>query len=160
VGSRGGYQAVVRRDTFESLAAQSLNDDDAPEVPGLEVVIHSDGRAGRSRHVLQFAAVLAESRYGIFELPRAEAEVLGLTIARPPVPGVSAFIPSVPVPVSAAPNPRPDPALESVLQRVRAGWKLALFDPREGALVGALWLFLGAPLFTLGRRRLLERLGR
>lgn len=160
-GSPGGYQAVVKRDTFDHYSARSMNDDAALEVPGIEIVIFSDGRAGRSRHVVQLAGVLAASRYGIFLLPQDTEPPPVVTV--PPLPPP----PPPPPPPPAAPVPAPPPLdaggepreiVISERHEVREGWRIALFDPREGALLGALWLFFLTPAALVARRRRLERL--
>jgi hypothetical protein len=155
-GSPGGYQSVVRRDIFESLAASALNSDDAPEVPGLEVIAYADGRAGRSRQIFQFAAVEAESRYGIYLLPSEteQAPTRARTIRKtivPPAPPPARVEPGVPPTVTRD-------VVSEVIRRVRDGWRLALSSPRDALLLGALWVFLATPVSVIARRRKLERL--
>lgn len=65
-GSKGGYQALVRRSVPEQLQEQILNEqpNDRIEIPALVVTIYED-RAKPSRTIFEFAAVEAEARYGI-----------------------------------------------------------------------------------------------
>ncbi|MGH2829892.1 MAG: hypothetical protein ACRDJM_05365, partial [Actinomycetota bacterium] len=94
-GSKGGYQSIVRKERFRSYAEHALNDDDTDEIPAIQVIVFSDGRAGRTRQIVQLAGVQAESHYGIYLLPDAggtapEPEPTTITTIRPspaPAPG-------------------------------------------------------------------------
>ena len=154
-GSRGGYQAVVQKETFRGYAEKTLNDDDSPEVTGMQLTFFADARAGRSRQVVQLAGVQTESHYGIYLLgsdapePTPEPEP---TLA--PVPTIA---PTIDVP--EAPKP-PQPVVagtktvtESFVRRIAAGSHVALANPKDALLLGTLWLFLGLPAYLIWRRR-------
>jgi hypothetical protein len=65
-GSKGGYQAVVRRSPDEQVQEIVLNEQPADriEVPGMVVTIFEDAQRP-SRTVIELAAVEVEARYGI-----------------------------------------------------------------------------------------------
>ncbi|MCA1834554.1 MAG: hypothetical protein LC750_17805, partial [Actinobacteria bacterium] len=152
-GSPGGYQSVVRRNTAEAMAARSLNDDDATEVPGLELVVFADGRAGRTRQVLQFAAVAAEAHYGIYLLPGESTQPPPAFIA-PPVPVIG---PVVPPPAPSKPvhvRGKTETFTERVVKRVKAGFGIFAAAPHQAGLLIALWAFLLLPGYLVVRRRL------
>lgn len=150
-GSKGGFQAVIEKERFSSLSSRALNDDDTTEVPGVEIVVFFDGRAGRTREVIQLAAVQAESHYGIFLLPGAA----------PPAPlPIEAPLPA-PRPAVAPPPPPPAPApapqvstVERVNRRIGLGLGVFLSDAREAVLLAGLWAFLALPGYLVWRRRL------
>ncbi|MBW3667855.1 MAG: hypothetical protein KY443_01465 [Actinobacteria bacterium] len=65
-GSKGGYQALVRRSLPEQLQEVVVNGQtpERVEVPGAVLTLAMDNRV-RSRMILELAAVAAEARYGI-----------------------------------------------------------------------------------------------
>lgn len=67
-GSDGGYQALVTKDQQLAVSERTVNADPTDTVVGLEIIVYTDGGAGRSRQIFQFAGVHAESHYGIFPL--------------------------------------------------------------------------------------------
>ncbi|HVL89904.1 MAG TPA: hypothetical protein VM841_06680 [Actinomycetota bacterium] len=153
-GSKRGYQAVVQKETFRGYAEKTLNDDDAPEVTGMQVTFFADGRAGRSRQVVQLAGVQAESHYGIYLLgqdaPEPEPE------PEPSVEPVPTVEPTVDAPVPPPPAPvvkGTKTVTETFVRRIAAGSALALAKPKDALLLGALWLFLGLPAYLILRRR-------
>lgn len=157
-GSPGGYQAVVERERVGALAARALNDDDTTEVAALQVVMYADGRAGRTRGVLQLAAVQAEAHYGIFLIPTD----LG-ALAPPPenlLPAVDgAQRQPAPLHSATAPEPvKPRSVFQSIVEHIRDGWRVGFSHATDGILLGTLWSFLALPLFLALRRRSLARL--
>lgn len=154
-GSPGGYQAIVEKERFRQLAARSLNDDDTTEVPALEIAVYSDGRAGRTRAIVQLAAVQAEAHYGIYVLPTLFDGRLVCFCRPEPGPDLPRAVvpPSLPgPPVTAV---APTPVFEKVVTAVREGWKIGVTHLDEGALLGAMWLFFAAPALLALRRRAL-----
>ena len=73
-GTPGGYQAVVAKDRGLRVSEAAVNDDPTDTVAGLEIVYVNDNLQGRSRQIVQFAAVHAESHYGITLLPGVPAD--------------------------------------------------------------------------------------
>lgn len=80
-GTPGGYQAVVAKDKGLRVSEAAVNDDPTDTVAGLEIVYVNDNGQGRSRQIVQFAAVHAESHYGITLLPAALAATGGTSAA-------------------------------------------------------------------------------
>lgn len=155
-GSPGGYQAIVQKGTFRSFAERALNDDDAAEVAGMQVVVYSDGRAGRTRQVIQIAGVQVEAHYGIYLLPTSKLPQTGggEDSAAPTAVLSGGF--EQPAGVFApetAPSART--VIERVVRRIAEGFALFLSDPREGGLLAVLWSFLALPAYLLYRRRLI-----
>lgn len=153
-GSKGGYQAVVEKFRFRAYAERALNDDESPEVAGMQIVVFADARAGRSRQIVQLAAVQAEAHYGIFRLAGE-----GSTVKRP---GEVIVVPSVgPLPTIApgAPSvdrgarPRVIHGVERIVERIATGVGVALTSPRHAALLAALWSFFALPAYLMRRRR-------
>lgn len=159
VGSPGGYQAVIEKQRFRSYSERALNDDDGPEVVGLQLVTYADARAGRSRQVVQIAGVQAESHYGIYVLPQDEGApqrpIAGI-VAPPPV------VPTTAPPVVAEPvadrrsTPSPGSSIERVLRRVATGVGILIGSPYLIARLAVLWAFLALPVYLVVRRRALR----
>lgn len=152
-GSPGGYQAVVRRNLFEAYTARSLNDDDVHEVPGFEVVFYSDGRAGRTRHILQFAAVLAETHYGIYLLPGSapdERPAVPIVLPRRSIVAPPPVSPAEPKAVS-----KTETIVERIVKRIATGYHLFGVGLRRASLLAVLWIFLLLPGYLIVRRRMI-----
>lgn len=153
-GSQGGYQAVVQKETFRGYAEKTLNDDDTPEVTGMQLTFFADARAGRSRQVVQLAGVQAESHYGIYLLgsdapdPEPEPEP---TVA--PVPTIAPTVAPVPAGPPPAAVKGTKTVTETFVERIAAGSALALAKPKDALLLATLWLFLGLPAYLIWRRR-------
>jgi hypothetical protein len=156
-GSPGGYQAIIQKEHFREFAERALNDDDTLEVPGMQIVVYSDGRAGRSRYVVQLAGVQAEAHYGIYLLPD--------TTGPAPQPSIAASLKPVaapkPAPTIAPAPPAAPPAPRSIVERftrrVAAGFGVALARPADASLLAVLFAFFALPGYLLWRRRLSGR---
>lgn len=177
-GTPGGYQAVVFKDEPVQAADATVNDDTSQTVPALQAVVYNDGAEGRSRVIAQFAGVRAEARYGIIPLP-------SFTIPDPPefmptdfgptlVPGTPGT-PGVFVPATADEYGfviRGARAEEIALTTANDGrrrlpggplaalggaLKWLVENPREFALLFAMWLVLGIPVYQTVRRRSFEQ---
>lgn len=177
-----GYQAVVVKDPDEQRADLAVNDDGAVTVPGLEVVVYNDGSQGRSRLVVQLASVHAESRLGITRLPvLGELGVLppdlptgpdGLTVFKPvgdaglgtssfgssPQPRVVPVVAAGVVPASrVGPVNFPRSRLPGPLGAISDAIRLLVNNPRQFALLLALWSLLATPVYLFTRRRAFTR---
>lgn len=153
-GSKGGYQAVVEKERFRSYSERSLNDDETAEIPGLQLVVFNDGRAGRTRHLIQIAGVQAESHYGIYLLPEEGSES---PPPEPPRPIITRPEPPEPAPSAGAPVPVPPrvrSVIDRVVKRVPAGAFIAMTKPARALALAALWSFLALPVYLTWRRRL------
>jgi hypothetical protein len=155
-GSPGGYQAIIQKEHFREFAERALNDDDTLEVPGMQLIVYSDGRAGRSRYVVQFAGVQAEAHYGIYLLPNEATPPPPPTVgpvAPPPAPAPQATI--------APPPPPPAPTKRSIVdhlaRRIADGIGVAVARPADAALTASLLGFFALPGYLLWRRRLRRR---
>lgn len=157
-GSPGGYQAIIEKEKFQGYSESSLNDDDSPEVAGMEVIFYADASAGRSRQIVQIAGVQAESRYGIYLLPTASSsrrdevrsDVVERVIERVPAPaGPPTAPPSLPV--------TPKEIIDRFVTRVAQGWRVFVAKPQDALLMGTILSFLLLPLYLVSRRKELGR---
>lgn len=154
-GSPGGYQAIVEKERFRQLASRSLNDDDTTEVAALEIAVYSDGRAGRTRAIVQLAAAQAEAHYGIYALPTFFGPLPPTVCICLPEPGPE-IVPPGGGPVPAGPRTSaPTTVFDKVVKAVREGWTVAVTNLDEGLLLGVMWLFFAAPALLALRRRAL-----
>lgn len=161
-GSPRGAQAVVLKDPRQRASDRAMNDDDTFEAAGLEIVFYNDGEFGRSRLVLHFAGVQAESRYGIFPLPEGGGGV-------PPAPpnpfdagstvgGVQIIREPVVIDGGGSDGGR---TLTKIItypfRAVQEGLGLLVNNPREAAILFVMWGLLGTPIYLAIKRRMLSR---
>ncbi|HVF12068.1 MAG TPA: hypothetical protein VNA87_03185, partial [Actinomycetota bacterium] len=155
-GSSGGYQSVIEKQRFQSYSDRSLNDDDSPEVVGMQIVYYADAKAGRSRQVIQLAGVQAESHYGIYLLPGTSGnsdlgssvgDTFGSWNLTPSISGEP--IDSAVVPVLGVSKAR----FDRVIEKIAAGWRFLLASASDAIKLGALWLLFLLPLYLISRRR-------
>ncbi|MFN2611426.1 MAG: hypothetical protein ABR507_11240 [Actinomycetota bacterium] len=162
-GSPGGFQAVIQKQRFLSYSERSLNDDDSPEVVGIEIIYYGDAKAGRSRQVFQLAGVQAESHYGIYLLPTNES-VFSDPAADPVIsfaPGSSAIDGSeITVDPLAASAGEPGHSIfDKIIKRVLAGWRLFRSRPGDAAMMVITLTFLLLPIYMIQRRRFVGAAG-
>lgn len=156
-GSKGGYQAVVQKETFRGYAERTLNDDDSPEVLAMQLTFFTDARAGRSRQIVQVAGVQAESHYGIYRTTAPDSTDDGCPCdvdVPTPTPVATPTIITRPGPPPAPPEVRGTKTItEQFVRRFAAGTAIALAKPKDAALLGLLWMLLMAPVYLIWRRR-------
>lgn len=156
-GSPGGYQAVIQKNSFQSYSERSLNDDDTPEVVGMQIVFFADAKAGRSRQVLQLAGVQAEAHYGIYQLPGTSSansdpegfsdQTIGTSFKlQPSVQGDQIAAAAPVLGVSKA-------AFDRIVERIAAGWGFLIASASDALKLAALWMLFLLPLYLIGRRR-------
>jgi len=166
-GTPGGYQAVVTKDLTLQRSDETVNDDSSDLVPGLEIVFYGDGPGGRTRELLQFAGVHAESHYGIYLLSRG---------GEPPTPEPLPTLTSTAGPgggnTTSPPHAdggdggaRKDTGILGVLHHIadiiRETWRLLVSDPATAALLAGFWVLLFTPVYLAVRRRsLVSRISR
>jgi hypothetical protein len=161
-GSPGGYQATVTKNTALRASESAVNDDDTDTVVGLEIVYYNDNAQGRTREILQFAGVHAESHYGIYTLSSAGSDGIAPTVDGPTV--STGVVSVAPPPASQIAAPRqaapPKRGSRTILQAVLGGlkdvWDLVVSNPRQAAGLAFMWGLLLAPLYLGLRRRSLR----
>jgi hypothetical protein len=162
-GTPGGFQALVTKDALLRQSDATVNDDSSDTVTGLEIVVYNDGAAGRSRQILQFAGVHAESHYGIyllgtdgsFAMPaptpdNSTPQVVTQTIDN----SVTKTIVKTKT-VNGSKNHGFIGVLQHVADLIQQGWRLLVSDPGTAAALAGLWALLVSPVYLAMRRRAL-----
>lgn len=155
-GTEGGYLASIQKDRLEQISARSVNNDDSPQVPALQIIMFNDDPTqGRGRQIYQFAGVDASVTYGIYLLnPDENFEdvpdlLIDLTGGTPFTPTID---PPPPTDQGAAPR-RPGP-----LTILFTGIGFLLRSPKDALLAAAVWMLLFSPARLSARRRALRGL--
>ena len=163
-GTPGGYQAAVTKDQVLQASDATVNDDNSDAVTGLAVVLYNDGSAGRSREILQFAGVHAESHYGIYALGSTVDSFAGSSPsdAGAPSTGTAGVVGDTTPLSSAGPVVAPLPSSKTnplvaiahhIADVFQEGWRLLVSDPKTAALLAGVWGLLGMPVYLAIRRR-------
>ncbi|MGH2725600.1 MAG: hypothetical protein ACRDKS_01355, partial [Actinomycetota bacterium] len=152
--TRGAFAGVekTRRDYIGGLAQ---NNDDSRALPAIQLTINNDS-AGKSRLLLQLAAIQANSTYGISLLPAEgsgdDGGFPGLPDTPPP-PVAPPIGPESGGGVALPPQPR-----TNVTRGIRGAFLLAR-SPRDVAFVAMILAVIGGAIATAYRRQMLiERL--
>jgi hypothetical protein len=186
-GSASGYRAGVQRHADDLFEDRSITKDVSPAVPGLEILFYQgdgDARWGTGRQVVQLAAAQASASYGIACLHGQRADGRCAAPGEQAVPGDPPQFgggasgsragsdpspPSVTTVTETVPGesalPLPGAGRETLLTRVLRAPLRALAqalsmlfnNPRELALLAAVWLLLYAPFHLGERQRTLRR---
>jgi len=166
-GTPGGYQAVVTKDAAWQANDATLDGDASDTVDGLQVVFIDDGQAGRTRQVLQLAAVHVEAHYGIYLLGDATEAIGGggapgadasPASGRGSVAITTTSGASIPAPASAQSRISPLMAvIRHFAAAVQEGWRLLVYDPQTAAALAGVLALLGLPVYLAVRRRSLVR---
>ena len=162
-GSPGGYQAVVTKDAATEVSERAVNDDPTDTVVGLQIVFFTDNLEGRSRQILQFAGVHAESHYGIFAIDSGAGSTP--TAGSPTVPTAPSGAASATSPPLAGPGQEtahtaapssPRTIVEAIARGMHDIWSLVVSNPRAAAALALTWLLLLTPVYLAIRRRSLR----
>ncbi len=147
--TRGAFAGVEKthRDYIGGLAQ---NNDDSRALPAIQLTINNDS-AGKSRLLIQLAAIQANSTYGISLLPK---EGSGDDGRLPDLAG--SILPPVGPPVGPAPNGPValPPAPRSRVGGIRGAFLLAR-SPRDVAFVALIMAVIAGAIATAYRRQLL-----
>lgn len=163
VASPRGYQGLVVKDPSLRASDIAILNDDTDTFNGLDLILNNDGfnlntsgPNARSRLVISFAGVHAESRYGIFpvsaggggtDVPAGPPPVL------PPLPPIEPIAPEAP---AIPPVPVPAP-LPPVARLITDTWRLIVNHPGQAAVLFVLLGLLASPLYLGLRSRSLAR---
>lgn len=161
LASPKGYQGLVVKDPGLQASDSAIYNDDSNTLNGLDLIVNNDGinpattgPNARSRLVIGFAGVHAESRYGIFPLALG-----GGGIDEPPAVVVPAPVPtSMTQPPVAALPPGPTAGRGPTITRVLAEtWRLIVNRPGQAAVLFVLMAVLASPVYLGLRSRSLAR---
>jgi len=161
LASPHGYQGLVVKDPGLRASDSVILNDDSDTFNGLDLIINNEGfnentsgPNARSSLLVGLAGVHAESRYGIFPI------AIGGSGTQPPFSPITNQVPGV----ITGPPPNPgnllgnnQPPMPTPAQVVRQVWRLIVNNPGEAALLFALLLALGSPVYLGMRSRSLTR---
>jgi len=159
-GTPGGFQAVIAKDSLELDSDKAVNDDNSDTVVGLSIIFYNDGAAGRSREIVQFAGVHAESHYGIYLLGSGSGDVFGPpTTPDGPVTVITGTVDQGTTKTIVKTVTGKKGGILGALQQlgglIEQGWRLLVSDPATAAALAGLWALLVSPVYLAMRRRAL-----
>jgi hypothetical protein len=144
---RGAF-AGVEKSYRDFIGGQAQNNDSSRALPALQLTINNDS-SGKSRLLVQLAAIQANSTYGISLLPALGGEDVPPSIILPAPPLVGVPLPPNPPAVALPPGTRP-----SSLRGLRGAFLLAR-SPRDAVVVGLIFAVIGGAIASAYRRQML-----